>query len=245
MRPGRNTIVSTRPSLHGTGGMVPLYGAMAITAELDSPLATFSNASILAMVLRERLARRGWQFKESGTRVTAHRPEWPTQLCVLVREAEVDAPAMMGLAIEFGSMPLRGERFRDVFNVDREELLRGYGRFNVLQLTHAGSWLRPASDRSFMHGMTDGISRKTQLAVFDRTAEDSPGSLAEQFAEDSNRIVETGAEIAGLLQRLYQRTVLSQPVEDVHLPDLVRPSLVALVSIADADTTSYPWRRQG
>ena len=218
-------------------------GQVAIQTALAADPTTFSNASILVMVLGDRLARRGWQFKESGSGVTAHRPEWPTQLCVLVREAEVDAPAMMGLAIDFGSMPLRGERFRDIFNSEREELLRGYGRFNVLQLTHDGAWLRPQGDRSFMHGMTDGISRKTSLAIFDRTSPDAPGSLAEQFAEDSNRIVETGSEMAGELQRLYQRTVLSRPVEDIHLPDLVRPSIATLQPTADAESGSYPWRR--
>ena len=218
-------------------------GAMAISSELEALPTTFSNASLLVMVLGDRLARRGWQFREAGASVTAHRPEWPTQLCVLVREAEVGTSAMMGLAIDFGSMPLRGERFRDIFNSDREELLRGYGRFNLLQLTHDGTWLKPASDRSFLHGMTDGISRKTQLAVLDRAVADQPQSLAERLAEDSNRIVETGSEIAGLLQRLYQRTVLSRPVEDVDLPDVLRPSLVTLAPTADAASDSYPWRR--
>ena len=221
---------------------VAFHGAVPTQVELAG-LPAISNASILAMVLGDRVARRGWQFKEAGSSVAAHRPEWPAQLCVLVREAEEDAAAMLGLAIEFGSMPLRGERFRDVFNSEREELLRGYGRFNVLQLTHDGSWMRPAGDRSFMHGMTDGISRKTRLAVFDRTTADEPNSLAEHFAEDSNRLVETGNEIASLLQRLYQRTVLSRPADDAHLPDLVRPSLATLAPTADADTSSYPWRR--
>ena len=227
----------------GRGVRCRYMGHMAIQTELATAPAPFSNASILVMVLADRLARRGWQFKESGASVTAHRPEWPTQLCVLVREAEVETPAMMGLAIEFGSMPLRGERFRDIFNSEREELMRGYGRFNVLQLTYDGAWLRPQGDRSFLHGMTDGVSRKASLVIFDRTSAEEPGSLAEQFAADSNRMVETGAQLAGELQRLYQRTVLSKPAEDIHLPDLVRPSLVTLAPTAGADSDSYPWRR--
>ncbi|GAC1333116.1 MAG: hypothetical protein NVSMB17_13130 [Candidatus Dormibacteria bacterium] len=201
---------------------------MAIDIEFAAPPSTFSNASLLAIVLGDRVARRGWAFKEAGSCVTAHRPEWPTQLFVLVREAEDDAPPMLGLAIEFGAMPLLGERFRDVFNGDREEILRGYGRFQLLQLTHEGAWLRPTSDHAFMHGMANGISRKARLAVFDRTLPGEPGSLAEHFARDSNRMVETGAEVARELQRLYQRTVLSKAVEGVGLPDLVRPSLVLL-----------------
>ncbi|MFN2463073.1 MAG: hypothetical protein ABR573_04115 [Candidatus Dormibacteria bacterium] len=217
---------------------------MAIDIEFAVRPATFSNASLLALVLGDRLARRGWQFREAGASVTAHRPEWPAQLCVLVREAEEDAPAMMGLAMDLSAMPLRGERFRDVFNSDREQLMRGYGRCNVLQLTHQGSWLRPQSDRAFLHGMTDGISRRTSLAVFDRASVDEPGSLAERMAADSNRIVETGAELAGTLQRLYQRTVLSQPVvDDSRLPDIVRPSIAVLAPTADTVGGDYPWRR--
>jgi len=207
-------------------------GAMAIDVELASPPSTFSNASLLAIVLGERLARRGWTFREGETCVTAHRPEWPAQLCVLARKAEDDAPAMLGLAIEFGSMPLGGERFRDVFNGDREEILRGYGRFQLRQLTHDGGWLGPVSDRAFMHGMTDGVSRRAKLAVFDRLTPGESGSLAEQFAADSNRMVETGAEVARDLQRLYQRTVLSKVVEGVSLPDLVSPSLAPLAPSA-------------
>jgi hypothetical protein len=171
----------------------------------------------------------------------AHRPEWPGQLCVLVREPAQDAPAMLGLALEFSSMPLRGERFRDIFNSDIEELFRSYGNFRVLQQAADGSWLRPMSHRTFLHGMADGISRKTHLAVFDRTSDDT-ASLVEAFATDSNRFVETGASIAALLQRLYQRTVLSVPVAAEDLPDVVRPSMAMLPLTADSDSP-YPWRR--
>jgi hypothetical protein len=235
--------VSACPAVWGTGVPVPLYGLVAIQADFTTQAVALNNASLLAMVLGDRLARRGWQVRESGSSVTAHRPDWPTQLSVLAREAEADGPAMLGLAVELGSMPLRGERFRDIFNSDREELLRSYGRFSVLQLAYDGSWLRPQSDRSFMNGMTDGISRKAQLAVFDRTAAEGEGSLADRFAADSNRMVETGSEIASLLQRLYQRTVLSKPLGDAHLPEILRPSFATLAPTADADTDSYPWRR--
>jgi hypothetical protein len=203
--------------------------------------ASLNNASLLAMVLAERLARRGWHFRVAGSSVMANRPEWPTQLSVLVRETEEDARAMFGLAIELGTMPLRGERFRDIFNSDREELLRGHGDFKLLQLTGDDTWLKPVSGRAFLYGMTDGLSRKTHLAVFDRV-DDEGDSLAERFAADSNRLVETGGAIASLLQRLYQRTVLSAAAAEVDLPGLVRPSIALLPLTAGAEP-SYPWRR--
>jgi hypothetical protein len=211
------------------------------TTTLSTPDSPFSNASVLAMVLADRLARRGWHLRESGNSVMASRPEWPTQLTVLVREAEDDAPAMFGLAIDLSTMPLRGERFRDVFNSEREEILRGHGNFRLLQLTGDDTWLKPVSGRAFLHGMTDGISRRTRMAVFERN-DNEMGSLADRFAEDSNRLVETGAEIAGLLQRLYQRTVLSAPPLEAELPEVVRPSLGMLPLTSDGEP-SYPWRR--
>ena len=188
------------------------------------------------------MARRGWTFHDSGSSVTGHRPEWPTQLCVLVREAEEGAPAMIGLAIEFSSMPLHGERFRDIFNSEREELLRSYGHFRLLQQNADGAWLKPVSDRSFLQGMVDGISRKAHLAVLDRNTDD-PADLADTFAADSNRFVETAAPVASLLQRLYQRTVLSTPVTGADLPDIVRPSVAMLPLTADSSDAPYPWRR--
>lgn len=204
--------------------------------------APVGHSSPLSALLAERLGRRGWTFRAAGASVTAHRPEWPAQLCVLVRLAESATPAMLGLAIEFSSMPLRGERFRDVFNSEREELFRGYGNFRMLQQAADGTWLRPVSHRSFLQGMVDGISRKTHLAVFDRNTDDD-ADMAEMFATDSNRFIETGTPIAGLLQRLYQRTVLSTPVAGVELPDVVRPSVAMLPLTADASDAPYPWRR--
>lgn len=215
---------------------------MALATTFVADPAGFSNASLLGLALGDRVARRGWTFRVAGSSVTAHRPEWPTQLCVLVREAEEDTAAMLGVAIDFASMPLRGERFRDVFNNEREALLRGYGPFTLLQQTSAGTWLRAVSGQAFLHGMTAGVSRKAQLAIFDRVAA-AAGSLADLFAEDSNRLVETGSHLASELQRLYQRTVLSRPAADSGLPDVVRPSTAMLPPTTDADTDSYPWRR--
>jgi hypothetical protein len=188
-----------------------------------------------------RVSRRGWQFRQSGAGIIVQRPEWPTQLTVRARESDEGSPSLLGLAIDLGTMPLHGERFRDIFNSEREGLLSGYGNFRVQQLTGEGAWMRPLSGRSFLHGMSDGISRKARLAVLDRS-EDSDGSIVERFAADSNRLTETGAEIAAVLQRIYQRTVLTSPVAEADLPDLVRPSLVMLPVASDAQP-SYPWRR--
>ncbi|MGI8607706.1 MAG: hypothetical protein ACR2MY_00550 [Candidatus Dormibacteria bacterium] len=207
-----------------------------------SPTRRVDSDSTLNHALRERLVHRGWSFRTAGASVTAHRPEWPGQLCVLVRAAEEETPVMLGLAVEFSSMPLRGERFRDVFNSEREELLRSYGNFRLLQQSGDGSWVKPLSHRSFLHGMVDGISRKTHLAVFDRSSDDR-GDLAEAFAADSNRFVETGSPIGAVLQRLYQRTVLSVPVTDVGLPDVVRPSIGVFPLTAGSSDSPYPWRR--
>jgi hypothetical protein len=199
------------------------------------------DASDLALSVGERMARRGWQFVDLGTSVRAHRPDWPTQLTVLLSEAREDSPAIFGLAIDLSTMPLRGERFRDIFDSEREQLLRGYGNFHLIQLTGDDTWLKPISERAFLHGISDGMSRKTRLAVFDRT-NDAAESLEDRFAADSNRLVESGGEIASLLQRIYQRTVLSAPVAEANLPDLVRPSLALLPKASEAEP-SYPWRR--
>jgi hypothetical protein len=198
------------------------------------------NAPLLGALLGERLNRRGWQFKVSGTNVLAHRPEWPAQLRVLAREAEGDGPAILGLSVELVSMPLRGERFRDVFNNDRELLLREYGSFTLRQMSFDGAWLKPVSGQTFINGVTDGVSRKARMVVFDRKEDDSP-SLVTRFAADSNRFIDCGSEFARMLQRLYQRTVLSVAAEDAGLPDLVRPSLAAMLIPAEADS-AYPWR---
>ncbi|MDQ6747016.1 MAG: hypothetical protein M3010_02760 [Candidatus Dormibacteraeota bacterium] len=208
---------------------------------LPGPGSHLSNASLLVMVLEERLAHRGWRLRESGAGARAGRPEWPSQLTVLVREAESDVAAMFGLAIDLSTMPLRGERFRDVFNSDREEILRGHGTFKLLQLTGEDTWLDPVSSRAFLHGMTNGLSRKTRLAILDRGDKEGT-SLADRFAADSNLLVETGGEIATLLQRLYQRTVLSRPAAEVQLPEVLRPSM-GLLQVAGSAEPSYPWRR--
>lgn len=214
---------------------------MTHTAALPTQPALIIDGSDLALNVGERMARRGWQIADLATGVWAHRPGWPSQLTVLLRQARGDSPAMFGLAVDLSTMPLRGERFRDIFNSEREEVLRGYGNFHLLQLTGEDTWLEPISDRAFLHGISDGFSRKTLLAVFDR-GNDQSASLEERFAADSNRLVESGGEIASVLQRIYQWTVLSAPVTDANLPDLVRPSLAVLPLTGDAEPP-YPWRR--
>lgn len=213
-----------------------------MTNAIALPTGTAALASpTLLVAVNARISRRGWQFRACGAGVIAHRPEWPAQLSVRAREAEKGSPALLGLAIDLGTMPLRGERFRDIFNSEREVLLRGYGDFRVQQLSVAGAWMKPLSGRSFLNGISDGLSRQARLAVLDRGGEQE-GSVTDRLAAHSNRMIETGAEIAALLQRIYQRTVLSSPVAEADLPDLVHPSLPLLPVTSDAEP-SYPWRR--
>lgn len=215
-------------------------GVVTIAATLPTDTAAQAGSPLLVAVTA-RVSRRGWQFREAGAGIIAHRPEWPAQLSVRARHADKGSTALLGLAIDMGTMPLRGERFRDIFNSEREALLRGYGDFRVEQLTADGTWMKPLSGRPFLNGMSDGLSRKARLAVLDR-GEELRGSVIEGFIADSNRLIETGAEIAALLQRIYQRTVLAAPAVEADLPDLVHPSLAMLPLTSDAEP-SYPWRR--
>lgn len=200
-----------------------------------------TDTAPLAAALGDRVGHRGWTFRESGSSVTAHRPDWPAQLSVVVHGTEGLTPAMLGLAIEFNTMPLRGERFRDIFNSEREEILRAYGNFRVLQQSGDGGWLNPVGHRAFLQGVVEGIGRATRLAVLDRLNDDAANMVA-AFAADSNRFIETASPIASLLQRLYQRTVLGAPVAVLALPDLVMPSIPMAPLSTDSDSP-YPWRR--
>jgi hypothetical protein len=222
------------------GWRASLYGGVTNPSLLPTDPAAPASSQLLAAVTA-CVSRRGWQFRQSGEGVIAQRPEWPTQLTVRAREGDKSSPSLMGLAIDLGTMPLHGERFRDIFNSEREALLGGYGNFRVQQLTGEGTWMKPLGGRSFLHGISDGLSRKARLAVLDRS-EEPAASVAERFAADSNRLIETGGEIAALLQRVYQRTVLTLPVAEADLPCLVRPSQAMLPLISDAEP-SYPWRR--
>lgn len=192
-----------------------------------------------AQSLIERLSRRGWTFAAADSRVVARKHEWPAQLHVVIDFAP-DAEMALALVIDMGAMPLGGERFRDIFNNDREQSLRGFGNFTVRQVLMGGGWSPEIKDNAFLHGANTGISRSARLVCLDRGAEERGQALAERFITESNRFVETGYALAATLQRVYQRTVLSTPSTPFDLPGMVAATTLAPAEILQ---NTYPWRR--
>ncbi|MEA2647302.1 MAG: hypothetical protein QOE92_2385 [Chloroflexota bacterium] len=199
------------------------------------------------------LRKRGWQYVVAGSRVSGRRLEWPPQLRFILDLGGDDHPPVMALALDFRSMPLGGERFRDIFNADREELLGPLGTFTVRQVRGDEVLGREMSESSFLHGMGDGVSRQAQLVVFDRRPVERGEALLERFGNETNRFVEVGNEIASLLQRTYQRTVLGSEEPVADLPEVVAPAttpttappaMPAVVGgTVPAVRETYPWRR--
>jgi len=199
--------------------------------------------------LDTRLGRRGWRFRRDGETVTGRVADWPRQLSLVADPGAASRPPGLGLALRFDAMPLGGERFRDILNADREEMLGAYGSFRVRQLLDDGRWASELGHRAFLHGYGSGsgISRRAALAVFDRCPEERGEALAERVVADLPRLAETGTVLAATLQRVYQRTVLTAEAEPEPLPDVVG-STTATVGAALAGTAlvldgAYPWRR--
>jgi hypothetical protein len=69
------------------------------------------------------LSRRGWNLETEYGRIKASKPGWPVQTYVLIHFGDPDSASVMALVIDMSAMPLAGERFRDVFNADKDELL--------------------------------------------------------------------------------------------------------------------------
>ena len=150
----------------------------------------------------------------------------------------------MGLVVDMRSMPLRGERFRDVFNSEREQLMRGMGSFRVRQRRGESEWTEGISDGAFLRGVDGGISRQDDVVLFDRCPDVDSEGLALRFGVESTRLVETGNEIASVLQRIYNRTVLRGDLPIADLPDQVVPAATAVAPTpAVVGEPSYPWRR--
>jgi hypothetical protein len=198
-----------------------------------------------ARTLIDNLSQRGWTFIQEPGRVIARKHDWPAQLHVLIDFGAHD-DATMALVVDMGTMPLGGERFRDMLNDDREMSLRGFGSFRVRQLLVSGAWAADVSDSAFLHGATTGISRAARLVFFDRHPVECGRALADRFIAESNRFVETGNQLGAMLQRVYQRTVLGAPTPLAALPRLApATSLAPSMSLAPAAAgdETYPWRR--
>ena len=198
------------------------------------------------------LRKRGWQYVASGSRVTGRKLEWPSQLRFILDLGHDDHAPVMALALDFRSMPLGGERFRDIFNAEREELLTQLGSFKVRQMRGDEMVGRELSEASFLHGMGGGVSRQAQLLVIDRCPAERGDALIERFGVETNRFIEVGNEIAALLQRTYQRTVLGSEDPVADLPEVVAPAgampaaaaMPAVVGgAAPPVRETYPWRR--
>lgn len=188
--------------------------------------------------LTESLNLRGWTFTQEPGRVVARKHDWPTQLHVLI-DFGAHGDAALALVVDMGTMPLGGERFREMFNNDREQSLRGFGNFRVRQYLDSGGWAADVSDSAFLYGATTGISRAARLVFFDRRPAERGWALVERFVAESNRFVEAGNQLGAILQRVYQRTVLGTPTRMVALPGRVPAVSPAPIGLVD-DT--YPWR---
>ena len=199
--------------------------------------------------LNARLGRRGWHFHVSDGEVLGRHQEWAPQVETLVDPGDDERLPALGIVLDFGSMPLGGERFRDVLNAEREDIFHGFGSFRLRQLREDGSWAGEITHRAFVHGYGTGteISRHTTRAVFDRCPAERGAAIVERFLDELPRLAEVGGTMALLLQRIYQRTVLRRPLEaETVLPEVVGTSggaLHVLGSTALQPEPTYPWRR--
>jgi hypothetical protein len=196
------------------------------------------DPAIATQSLVESLGSRGWIFTREPGRVIARKRDWPAQLHVLI-DFGTRGDAALALVIDMANMPLGGERFRDMFNRDRELPLRGFGNFRVRQFLVGGEWARDLSDNAFLYGATTGISRTARLVFFDRRPVERGAALVERFIAESNRLLEAGNQIGSILQRVYQRTVLGASTPSVALPSLV--PAISSTPLAGVDET-FPWR---
>lgn len=192
--------------------------------------------------LQQQLSRRGWAVASIGSVLTAHKHDWPAQLKVVVDPGDGDSPAMIGLLLDFRSMPLQGERFRDIFNSELDTVLRSMGSFVARQMRGDAGWSSGVSDQVFLGGVNRGVSRSADMVLFDRCPNERGEDILERFNLESNRLLEAGGEIAILLQRTYNRTVLRSDRPVSTLPDVVAPAL-APTAPAVVGEGSYPWLR--
>jgi hypothetical protein len=189
-------------------------------------------------LLEIALTRRGWRFRQADGAIRGRLPEWPAQIEAMVDPGNGSRPPAIGICIDFGSMPLRGERFRDVLNADREIFFRAYGPFVLRQVRGDATWAPDVPRDAFVVGFGPlaGISRQTALAIFDRAPKETGDALVERFVAEASRFAEVGNTMAMVLQRLYQRTVLDfNPKRFSHLPETIGTPVL--------QESAYPWRR--
>ncbi len=190
--------------------------------------------------LRIELSHREWIIQTGSGRIKASKPGWPVQLYALVHFGDEESASVMALVIDMSAMPLTGERFRDVFNADKDDLLRGFGHFRVRQLMRNGAWAPEMSDRAFLAGLNPGIRVTTRLVMLDLCPGECGDALALRFIAECGRFVETGNVIAGTLARMYLPKVLGAAVEPLELPAMVP---VGMPPLNQEFEPSYPWRR--
>jgi hypothetical protein len=205
--------------------------------------------------LVEQMAAKGWSFSPAGDSIFARQSDWPAQLAAIIDVGGPGRDGMMGLVVDFRTMPLGGERFKDILNADRDETMGRFAPFQLRQLRTDGSWANPTAGSSFLaaFGPASGISRNANVAVFDRAGGSRGAELLEKFCRDHIKLVEAGGCISGLLQRVYQRTVLSGEIGIRELPSLVGDApahsnghftgLLPAVAGAVVAEPAYPWRR--
>ncbi|MHB8510053.1 MAG: hypothetical protein ACYDGR_15670 [Candidatus Dormibacteria bacterium] len=213
-----------------------------MTARLDDAVST----------LGARYAARGWSFRTTGRGLVARRSDWPRQLEVAIEPARDGADSLLALTIDCRSMPLGGERFKDIFNGEREEIMAGFAPFTLRQQRADGSWLPNVGHGAFLSGFGPAavLSRQAVMAIFSRPADGELDAVVGRFEADLVRLMESGDGIAAILQRVYQRTVLARDDVATELPEMVGgPTLVtaaigaaALAPVAVAEP-KYPWRR--
>jgi hypothetical protein len=193
-----------------------------------------------AHALSVELTRRGWNLEREEGRIKASMTGWPVQVYVLIHFGDEDSASVMAVVIDISAMPLAGERFRDVFNADKHELLRGFGHFRVRQLLKSGAWAPEMGDRAFHSGLNPGIRLATRLVMIDTCPVESGNALAIRFIAESGRFVETGNLIGAALDRLYLPTVLTTGVEVLELPEMVP---VGMPPLNQEPGPSHPWLR--
>jgi hypothetical protein len=197
-----------------------------------------SEVQKLQGLLEIALTRKGWRFREADATVRGRLPEWPAQVEAILDPGNGSRPPALGIIVDFGAMPLGGERFRDVLNADRDMFFRAFGPFVLRQVREDCTWAPDVPRDSFVIGFgpLSGVSTHTSLAIFDRVPKEQGDALVQRFIAEVSRLAEVGNHMAMVLQRLYQRTVLDyRPHKVSRLPDTA--------GTTTAPEPMYPWRR--
>ncbi|HXA41922.1 MAG TPA: hypothetical protein VNV65_03305 [Candidatus Solibacter sp.] len=190
--------------------------------------------------LAQDLRARGWHVAMGWGGIRAKKEGWPVQLHAVAQFGDEEDASVLALVIDMSSMPMGGDRFRDVFNADRDDLLRGLGHFRVRQLLKNGEWAAEMGERAFFGGANAGIRVTARLVMFDLCPSETGFELGNRFLAESNRIVACGNLVGATLARIYQARVLGAPVQPLELPAVVPKVLAPLNQVIEP---SYPWRR--